>query len=140
MGVDARPVPAPDETTAFYWEGAAAGKLLVQKCAACGRMQYPPDVVCTWCQALDLEVVESSGRGKLYSFAVVDRPFHPAFVDAIPYVVGLVDLDDQDGLRLLTNIVGGEPMDLVVGAAVEVVFEQRGQVTLPQFRPTEAPR
>jgi uncharacterized OB-fold protein len=132
---DLRPAPQPDATTSFFWDGASKGRLLLQRCAACGYLQHPPDVVCTECQSAELGQVEMSGRGRLYSFAVADRAFHPGFVSHLPYVVALVELVEQPGLRLLTNIVEADPDRLRIGMPLEVTFEQRGDISLPQFRP-----
>jgi uncharacterized OB-fold protein len=135
---DQRPIPRPDEASRFFWEGARDGRLLVQRCANCGSYQYPPDVACIRCQSQALVPTEVSGRGSLYSFAIVDRAFHEGFVDALPYVVALVDLPEQAGLRMLTNIVEAEHGSLRVGMPLEVVFEPRGDIALPQFRPVAA--
>ena len=132
---DGRPLPLPDEVSAFFWDGAREGRLLVQRCSACTRYQYPPDVVCTYCQSAALEAASVSGRGFLYSYSVVDRPFNEGFVDALPYVLGLVELDEQPGLRMITNIVDAAETPLQVGMPLEVTFEDRGEVVLPQFRP-----
>jgi uncharacterized protein len=43
---------------------------------------------------------------------------------ATPYVVAIVELNEQVGLSMMTNIVGCEPSSVRVGAAVHVVFEQ----------------
>ncbi len=132
---DARPVPAPDDVTRFYWEAAADHRLVLQRCRACRQMQYPPEICCVHCQGEAFEAVETTGRGVLYSYSVVDRPLHAGFADALPYVVALVELDDQPGLRILTNLIdvpAGTPLSC--GLPVEVAFEERGSVTLPQFR------
>ena len=137
---ETRPAPAPDDISRFFWDGAAEGRLLVQRCLACGRYQYPPDIICTYCQSETLEAAQVSGRGTLYSFVVVDRAFHPGFVPHLPYVLALVDLEEQDALRLLTNIVDAEPAQLSISMPVEVTFERRGEVTMPQFRPAGGTR
>jgi uncharacterized protein len=132
---DPRPVPAPDDVSRFYWEAAANHRLLLQRCRACHKMQYPPEICCVHCQAEEFDAAEITGRGVIYSYSVVDRPLHAGFVDALPYVVALVELDDQPGLRILTNLVDVPAQtQLRCGLAVEVVFEKRGSVTLPQFR------
>lgn len=135
MVTDRRPRPRPDDTSRFYWDGAAEGRLLLQRCRSCGQMQFPPDVCCVHCQSDQFDHVEVSGRGRIYSYAVVDRPLHAGFVDAVPYVVALVELEEQPGLRLMANIVDTPAgTELACGLPVEVVFEKRGEVTLPQFR------
>ena len=133
---DLRPRPLPNEANAFYWDAAREHRLVLQRCDSCHLFQYPPDVVCVHCQSLAMTPTEVSGGGVLYSFATVGRAFHPGFVDQLPYVVGLVELDEQPGLRMLTNIVDASSSELSVGMAVEVTFEDRETVTLPQFRPS----
>jgi uncharacterized OB-fold protein len=136
---DARPVPAPDDVSRFYWEAAAEHRLVLQRCRTCRKMQYPPEICCVHCQAEEFDTAETTGRGVLYSYSVVDRPLHAGFIDALPYVVALVELDDQPGLRILTNLVDVPAQtQLRCGLPVEVTFEERGSVTLPQFRLLEA--
>jgi uncharacterized OB-fold protein len=132
-----KPAPAPDDVTEFFWRGAAERRLLVQRCSACGYLSHPPDVACTRCGALELEPVPVSGRGTVYSFAIVRQAFDPAFVPDVPYAVALVELDDQSGLRMLANVVGVAPDAIEIGMRVEVAFEHRGDHVVPQFRPSE---
>ncbi len=137
--VDRRPLPAPDELTRFYWAAAAEHRLVLQRCRSCSKLQYPPEICCVHCQAEEFEAAEVSGRGVIYSYSIVDRPLHAGFVDALPYVVVIVELADQPGLRILTNLVDvPEGTSLSCGMPVEVVFEDRGGVTLPQFRLSES--
>ena len=133
--IDPRPLPLPDELTEFFWDGARAGRLLIQRCRACSRFQYPPDVVCIHCQSLDLDRVPVSGQATLYSFCVVDRAFNAGFVNALPYVLGLVELVEQPGLRMIANVIGADAGALEVGMSLEVTFEDRGEIVMPQFRP-----
>jgi uncharacterized OB-fold protein len=74
----------------------------------------------------------------VYSYATVDRLFHVGFTDHLPYVVALVELEDQPGLLMLTNLVDVRPENAQVGMAVEVAFDDRGEITIPQFRPAQS--
>ncbi len=132
-------VPEPDESTRFYWEGALAGRLMIQRCAACSRYQHPPAPACTRCLADDMVPTEVSGRGTLYTFIIAHQAFDAAFLDELPYVVALVELEEQPGLRLLTNILEAPHEDLKIGMPLEVTFERRGEWSLPKFRPALAP-
>lgn len=132
---DPRPLPLPDDISRFYWDGARDGRLLLQRCLRCSKYQYPPDVACVHCQSVEIEPSEVSGRGQIWSYVVVGRVFHEGFSAAVPYVVGLIELEEQDGLRLLTNVVDVSPDAVRVGMAVEVTFEDHGEIVLPQFRP-----
>ncbi len=127
-----KPVPQPDAVSEFYWEGARQGKLLVQRCDACRRYQYPPTVVCQMCGADPLTPAEVSGRGHIYAFTVARQTFDPAF--EVPFVLALVELEEDPSARILTNVVGCAPEDVKGGAPVEVTFEVRGEWSLPQFR------
>ena len=136
---DHRPRPEPDDTTRFHWDAAAEHRLVLQRCRSCTKLQYPPDVACVHCGSESFEHAEATGHGAIYSYAIVDRPLHAGFADALPYVVALVELDDQPGLRMITNVVDLAPgTPLACGMRVEIAFEDRGSVTLPQFRLVDA--
>jgi len=130
-----KPVPEPEEASAFYWDGAARGELLVTRCLPNGHLFHPPDVSCPVCGSDELRPFAVSGRGTVYSFAVVRQAFDPAFLADVPYVVALVALDEDPTVRIVTNIVSTPVDDVVVGMPVEVVFETRGAHHIPQFRP-----
>jgi uncharacterized OB-fold protein len=80
----------------------------------------------TWLQA--------SGKGTLYSFVLMHQIYHPGFASEVPYVIAQVDL--EEGLRIITNIVGCSPANLQIGMPLEVTFEAiTNEVTLPKFKP-----
>jgi uncharacterized OB-fold protein len=130
-----KPVPVPDETTAFYWEAARNGRLEIQRCAQCRSWRYPPTIACPNCQSEELVPTPVSGRGSVYSFTVVRQAFDPAYAAELPYVVALVELEEDAGVRILTNIVHAEPSTITVGMPVEVTFEDRIGLALPMFQP-----
>ena len=127
------PVPSPSEVTQFYWDAAKEHKLMIQRCDECRRYIHWPQLYCPNCQSDRLSPTEVSGKGTIYTFCVVNHIFHPAF--EVPYSLALIELDEQPGLRMLTNIVDCPNEELRVGMQVEVTFEQRGDYALPQFRP-----
>jgi uncharacterized OB-fold protein len=136
--VPAKPAPRPDPVSEFYWAGAAAGVLLVSRCAPLGHLSHPPEPSCPTCGSRTLEPVEVSGRGEVYSYTVVRQAFDAAFLADVPYVVALVELEEQRGLRVLANLVDVEADAVTVGMPVAVGFEVRGDQRLPQFRPRRA--
>lgn len=87
------------------------------------------------CQSEDLVATDVSGRGIVYSFTSARQAFDPAFGEGIPYVVALVELDEDPGLRVLSNVVGIAPEEVSVGLPVAVAFEQRDDAALPVFTP-----
>jgi uncharacterized OB-fold protein len=129
-------VPQPDELTAFFWDAARERRLEIQQCNNCRRFQHPPEPVCHRCLSFDLRSAEVSGRGTVYSYEIATQAFHPYFADKLPYVIAVVELDEQPGLKLLTNLVGFPEESLAVDARVEVAFHPlTDRISLPVFRP-----
>ena len=123
--------PVSDESRAF-WTGGATGELLIQWCAACARWVHPPVGRCPTCGS-ELEARPVSGRGTVWTFTVNRHPFHPAV--PVPYVIAIVELVEQAGLRFITNIVDCEVDEVELGMPVEVCFEPVGDdVWVPVFR------
>ncbi len=127
-----RPMPAITHDNSFFFEGAARGELLIQRCESCGTLRHPPRPGCPKCRSLDWGTVASSGRGTVFSFVVVHYPQVAAFEYPLPVV--LVEL--EEGTRLVSNIAGVKPEDIHIGLPVEVDFAHYAEgLTLPFFRP-----
>ena len=127
-----RPLPQSDPDTAFFWEGTRERRLRILRCRSCGTYLHPPRSVCRACGGVDLAGDEVSGRGTVHSFTVTHFPL-PGFDP--PFAVVLVELEEQQGLRLVSNVVDVPPEDIEIGMPVEVTFEDVAEdVTLPLFR------
>ena len=128
-------MPLPDALTAFYWDGLRDHRLLIQRCGDCGFYIHYPREVCRNCFSTNLAPEQVSGRATLYSWTVCMQPFHPWFVDKVPYILATVTLDEQDGLQLPTTLIDCTEEDLSIGLPVEVAFEDLDpQLTVPVFR------
>ncbi|HZQ58046.1 MAG TPA: OB-fold domain-containing protein [Acidimicrobiales bacterium] len=126
------PAPHPTRLSQRYWDGCRQGELWYQRCDACGAVPPRPTTICPRCYARSLTWEQSAGRGSLYSWTVVWRPQHPAF--EVPYAPAIVELDE--GLVLMSAMVGCEPEDLAAGMRVEVEFHPASDtITLPYFHP-----
>jgi uncharacterized OB-fold protein len=125
------PLPDVDDPiTAPFFAAAAREELQVTRCAECGAyVWYPQDGCPHDGGALVWEPV--SGRATLFSWAVVQRAFLPAFADMVPFVTALVALDEDPAVRLCTYIVDAEPSELTADAPVEAVFRPLAFPTLP---------
>jgi uncharacterized protein len=73
-----------------------------------------------------------SGRGTVYSFTVNYQPWDGT---SDPYVIAVIELDDQPGMRLMTNLVDVAVEDIRIGMRVQVVFEHHDEVSIPLFEP-----
>jgi uncharacterized OB-fold protein len=129
-----KPRPALDPDSAPYWEACREHRLIVQRCGQCGKTRFPPGPTCPGCGATDHDWIASSGRGRVFSWIVVRHPV-PAEVYAgdVPYVVALIEL--EEGVRLVSNVIGCVPEDVRANMPVTVVFDDVGEVPLPKFRP-----
>jgi uncharacterized OB-fold protein len=130
-------LPTPDDTTRPFWNGAAAGRLLIKRCRACSRAHFYPRPFCPYCWSEEVEWEEASGRAALYSWSVVHVNDLPPFAEQVPYVAAIVDLNE--GPRMMTNVVECPAGSLQAGMPLRVVFrEQADGVTVPVFRPDAA--
>ena len=130
-----KPVPVPDVDSRAFWQGCRDHRLMLQRCADCGRARFPPSGACPHCRSTRVEWQSASGHGRVYSWIVVNHPVpKDVYGPDVPYVVALVEL--AEGVRMPTNIVGCEPGAIVADMPVEVVFDDVStELTLPRFRP-----
>lgn len=134
-----RPAPGMSDDTRFFWDGTREGKLLIQRCTACGTLRHPPGPCCPSCHSFEWDTLEASGRGTIYSFVVMHYPEVPPFDHPNP--IGLIEL--EEGTRLVAQLVGVKPGDIAIGTKVQVEFNRfevgapdgDDDVLLPQFRP-----
>jgi len=128
-----RPLPLfPEPDTAPFWEATAEHRLTYQVCQACGQVVFHPRRHCTCCTSGDLEWRDSAGAGTVYTFTVIRQHGHPFFRARIPYVVGLIDLDE--GFRMLAEIAA-DPETLQVNQRVGVTWEDHADLSVPIFEP-----
>ena len=130
----AKPLPAVDEDNKPFWDYCKQHELRMQKCLKCGKLHYPASMICPHCHHLESEWVKLSGKGRVYSFIVVHRVYHPGFANEVPYTVATIEL--EEGTRLLSNVIRCQPKDVRVGMPVKVVFEDvTEEFSLPKFQP-----
>jgi uncharacterized OB-fold protein len=125
-------LPTPDLETQPYWDAAREGKLLIKRCAACGRAHFYPRPFCPHCWSDDVEWEQASGKATLYTFTIVRRNDLPPFPERVPYVAAVVDLDE--GPRMMTNVEGCDADEVEIGMALTVAFRDEGDFSIPVFR------
>ena len=129
-----RLLPRLEPENEFFWTSGADGRLRFLRCQDCRSFIHPPYPRCPTCLSDDVAVEPVSGRATLVAHTVNMHAWIPG---SEPYIIGLVAIDEQESVRLTTNLVGVEPDDVVTGMALEVTFEQCDDVYLPLFRPAE---
>jgi uncharacterized OB-fold protein len=128
-----RAVPDLSEPdTAEFWRLAQDHRLTYQVCVSCGRVVFYPRAHCPRCGANELQVHDSAGNGRVYSYAVIRQTPDPAFRGDVPYIVALIDL--AEGFRLLTHL-RAEPETAAVGQQVRLEWMTRDGFEFPVFAP-----
>ncbi len=134
-----RPAPPEmviDALSAPFWAAARERRLELQRCQDCGLFIHLPRPVCRRCGSFRLAFEPVSGRGSVYSYTETRRAFHPFFADRVPYLLASIELAEQAGLRMLSNLVGIAEPDVRFGMPVEVTFEDFSpDLTIPVFVP-----
>jgi len=89
-----------------YWKAASAGRLVLNRCRPCDRAFFYPRAHCPFCGGDQTEWIESSGRGKVYSYTIVRRglpqPQATAYVtlEEGPTLLTAIEREDLDAIRI----------------------------------------
>jgi uncharacterized OB-fold protein len=128
-----RVLPRVTPQTEFFWTSGADGRLRFLCCTTCGYFVHPPSPICPRCLTKTLEPKVVSGRATVATFTINVQPWIPGFDP--PYVIAIVEMEEQPSVRLMTNIIGCPPEEVSIGMPVEVEFAQYDDVWLPLFKP-----
>lgn len=126
--------PRASDAAEPYWDATREQRLVLPWCRSCDGPFWYPREVCPRCLSPDVEWRPASGRGRVYACSTMPKPAMPGLADLVPYVVALVELDE--GVRMMSNVTGCPPDDVVVGMAVQVTWEPLPDGRhLPLFEP-----
>jgi uncharacterized protein len=127
------PLPRARGRAAEFYAFCKRHELCFQRCGDCGAWRHIPRDMCAKCGSFKWDWQQSSGRGKLFSWTTATQPMMPQFGDSVPYSPAVVELDE--GVRMVTWLVGVKPEELVLGMPLQVVFDDvTPEVTLPKFK------
>ncbi len=132
-----RILPQVTETNRHFWTSGRDGRLRFLACNQCGFLIHPPAPICPRDLSKDIAPQAVSGRATVATFTVNHQAWMPG--PDLPYVVAIVEIEEQPSVRLTTNIVNCAPEDVTIGMKVQVVFEHRrdgdDDVWIPEFEP-----
>jgi uncharacterized protein len=129
-----KPLPQPNADDKFFWDGCRKHKLLFQKCLNCGLVRCPPSIICPNCYSDNTKLIEATGKGKVYTYIVYHRAYHPGFESEVPYVTAVIEL--EEGPHFLSNIIGCSPDEVKCDMHVKIFWEDiSGEYSLPKFKP-----
>jgi uncharacterized protein len=129
--------PITDPLTVPFWDAARKGRLVIQRCQACGELRWPPLVGCPECHGRDTTWDEVHSTGTIWSFVVYHRAFAAELKDEIPYTVAMVHLDDGPYLVGRFEDDGGPA---VIGDRVTAVFIETDGVPSVRWRASSTKR
>ena len=130
-----RLLPRLTDANRHFWQGGERGELCFLRCAPCGTLVHPPQPLCPECLGKDLAPAAVSGRAKVLTFTLNHHPWVPS--PDHPYCIAIVEIEEQEGLRLMTNVVNCPAESVHIDMPVQVVFEQHEDVWFPLFEPRE---
>lgn len=129
-----KPLPEPTKVSQPFWDGAKEHRLMLQRSKRTGKYIYYPRAVSPYGPGDELEWIQASGKGSVYSYTVARRPTGPQWAEEGPYVIAIIEL--EEGPHLTANILGCPTEQVSIGMAVMASFEDvTDDVTLVQFRP-----
>ena len=130
-----RVLPRVTPWNEHFWKGGAEGRLLFLRCRDCATWIHPPSPLCPDCHGKHVEPEAVSGRATVLTYTLNHQPWVPA--PDHPYAIAIVEIEEQRGLRLMTNIVHCPAEQVRIGMPVRVVFEQHDDVYVPLFEPVQ---
>ena len=120
-----KPSPVPDEVSKPFWDACNEGRLVVQNCTACSRLQHPPQKVCLACGSdANMEFREMNGRGKIHGYLVSHDSRVMMLQQIQPFNLAVVELEDAPEIKMLSHLPGTPTDEVPVGATVHVEFEE----------------
>ena len=118
-------IPVPDASSKPFWDAVNERRLILQHCATCNRLQYPPQQACQVCSSpAHLSCKEVQGKGHIATYIVIEDGRLNRRMPDQPYNLAMVTLDEDPRVNFYSNLPGTAPSEVPVGAAVEVTFEE----------------
>lgn len=126
-----RPRPLIDDDNRVFWEELKNHKFMLQHCNDCQKFIFYPRIICPHCYSENISWKETNGQGKIESYTVVHRAM-PPFKDEVPYVVGIIQLNE--GVKMMSRIIN-KSEEVAIGKNVSVVYQNiEEDLTLPYFQ------
>lgn len=123
------------ENTAVFFKKLASGKLWLQYCDICHKYIFYPRLLCPNCLQSKLQWKETSGKGKVYSYTIINYSSLPEKREQVPYIYAIVEL--QEGIRLAANITDCSPADVYTGMPLKLAVKKYHDCHLHCFRPVD---
>jgi uncharacterized OB-fold protein len=129
--------PAITLENQHFWTGGQNNQLCFLHCQDCQTWIHPPQPVCPECTGKNIKPEAVSGKARVHSYTINRQAWIPGFDP--PYVIGLVEIDEDPRVRLMTNIINCDVESVYIGMKVQVLFEEQdgGIIYIPLFEPCD---
>ena len=129
------PGPTPNLADQVFWDYCQQRELRFQCCPACRRFRHPPTPVCPSCRSFEIEWVQATDIGVVFSFTIVHYVAHASIKSVVPYNVAIIDFPECGHARLVSNVIDVGPTEMHIGMQVSLVWEMAGNdMLVPRFR------
>lgn len=125
--------PVVNSETEIFWNGCKQHQLRFQSCTNCGLIRWPPSFLCPNCHSAQFEIIISSGKGRIYTYAVFHKCYHDVFINDIPYVTAVIEL--KEGIKFLTRLIAEDISKVACEEEVELFWDETtADFPIPLFR------
>jgi uncharacterized OB-fold protein len=105
-----------------YWrEIPQRYRLEAAKCNKCGKISFPPRLVCPECKERKFITVKLPSEGKIVTFTII-HVGPKEFADETPYAVGIVEL--KNGVKITAQIVDCNLDKIAIDQKVKIEFRK----------------
>jgi uncharacterized protein len=118
-----------------FWAAAREHRLVVPRCTDCGTFRFPPAAICWSCRSASVEWIDHDGEADLYSFTIIRHAVIPSVAEALPIVIGVVELPSTNGCRVIGDVIGCEPETVRIGMPLSLDWYDLDDGSVPCFRP-----
>ncbi|MGR6836928.1 Zn-ribbon domain-containing OB-fold protein [Syntrophomonas erecta] len=108
-------------------------ELKIQYCPDCSHYIFFPRRYCPYCLQARPRWVTSRGKGKVYSYTIVRKSALEEFVNQVPYVYAIIEL--EEGVRLISNLVNCSLDEIKIGMPVKITWRDETEELVPVFQP-----
>ncbi len=103
--------------TSQFFKNLGEGRLTTTKCNNCGKLLWPPRIICSECLSENLAWVDLDIEGELYAFTEVRLGAPIGFEKDVPFCVGIVKIGD---LLITARVDDATYDDLEIGDKVSL--------------------
>ena len=131
-----KPLPLQTPTCMPFWHGLNEEVVRLQQCDDCGTWIFYPRNHCPNCMSTALTWRDTSGEATLYSFTIARQPTAPHFVDEVPQILAIVEL--EEGIRMTSTLTQVDTDKIHIGMRLKPLFDHvTDTVTLLRFTSAE---